>query len=84
MKYIIVLLSLFSLLACQSPKEKKMMLTLRLAAAAPAGNWCKIIAFGDSFDGPTQDFSFAEGQREHLFEISVEAPEIMGIIYSEP
>ena len=84
MKYIIVLLSLFSLLACQPAKEKKMTLTLRLAAAAPAGNWCKILAFGDSFDGPTQYFSFAEGQTEHVFEILAEAPEIMGIVYSEP
>ena len=84
MKYIIVLLSLFSLLACQPPKEKKMTLTLRLAAAAPAGNWCKILAFGDSFDHPTHDVSFSEGQTEHTFEISVEAPGIMGIIYSEP
>ena len=63
--------------ACQPPKGKKMLLTLRLEEAAP-GSQCQV--FNSNTD---QTFEFAEGQTEHTFEISVEAPEMIKMTYNE-
>ena len=75
-------LALLLVFACQPPKGKKMMLTLRLEAAAP-GNQCRIFASGNRYGNPTETFKFAEGQTEHTFEISLDAPKIMVIAYDK-
>ena len=78
--------SLFSLaalliFACQPPKGKKMLLTLRLEEAAP-GNQCQIFN-SNRHNAPDQTFEFAKGQTEHTFEISLEAPEIISMTYNQ-
>ena len=67
--------------ACQPPKGKKMLLTLRLEEAAP-GSQCQIVDSNIQHI-PDQSFVFAEGQTEHTFEISADAPELFSMTYNE-
>lgn len=67
--------------ACQPPKGKKMLLTLRLEDAVLASQ-CQIFN-SNSHDIPDQSFDFAEGQTEHTFEISVETPEMISMTYDQ-
>ena len=85
-------LAVLFVFACQPPKDKKMLLTLRLSEGdAPKeslGPLTEEAAPGAQFhisnsNIPDQSFEFAEGQTEHTFEISLDAPEIISMTYDE-
>ena len=77
-------LAVLLVFACQAPKGKKMLLTLRLSEGMPLaeeaapGGQCQI-----SGSNTDQTFEFAEGQTEHTFEISLDAPEMISMTYNE-
>lgn len=74
-------LAVLLVFACQAPKGKKMLLTLRLEEAVPASQ-CQI-SNSNSYNAPDQIFDFAERQTEHTFEISLETPEIISMAYDQ-
>ena len=81
-------LAVLLVFACQPPKGKKMRLTLRLSEgmplaeeAVPRSQWQ--ISNSNSHEIPDQTFDFAEGQTEHTFEISLEAPEMISMTYDQ-